>query len=111
MSTRGCTLFKYRFKDKIVVKTGQVFDCEQRTVYLEQQDRQVDRMPSIANKKHFSRKYSKHLLSSSKNAKSTQTSGSVSAERSDQTKKTKMEVDFSTVNDCFLDSYGSCTSS
>ena len=44
------TLFKYRFSDKIVLKSGQLFDSLQRAVHLNQQNRGVDRMPRIAKK-------------------------------------------------------------
>ena len=44
------TLFKYRFSGNIVVKSGQMFDIEQRLFYFNQRNREVDRMPSIAKK-------------------------------------------------------------
>ena len=45
------TLFKYRFSGKIVVKSGQFFDNVQRAFHFNQQNRRVDRMPRIAEKK------------------------------------------------------------
>ena len=42
------TLFKYRFSGKTVLKSGQLFDNLQRAVHFNQQNRRVDRMPSIA---------------------------------------------------------------
>ena len=51
-----CTLFKYRFSGKIVVKTGQLFDVLQRAVHFKQQNRGVDRMLSIAKKKTLEEK-------------------------------------------------------
>ena len=44
------TLFKYRFSGQIVVKSGQVFDNLQRAVHFNQQNRGVERMPSIAKR-------------------------------------------------------------
>ena len=44
------TLFKNRFSGKIVVKSGQLFDILQRAVHFNQQNRVVDRMPSIAKR-------------------------------------------------------------
>ena len=58
------TLPKYRFNGKIGIKSGQIFDNLQRAVRFNQQNRGVDRMPSIAKKRHLRKKYKKHLLSS-----------------------------------------------
>ena len=44
------TLFKYRFSDKIVVKTEQIFDSVQRAVHFDHQNRGVKTMLSIAKK-------------------------------------------------------------
>ena len=85
------TLFKYRFSGKNEVKSGQHFDSLQRAVQFNQQNRVVDRMASIANKRLLRKKYRKHLLSSCQKTKSTQTSGSVFADGIEQVKKTKLE--------------------
>ena len=86
-------LFKYRFIDKIVIKSGQLFDNLQRAVHFNQQNRGVDRMPSIAKKRLLKKKYKKLLLSSFRKTESTQTSGSDFAERIEQVKKTKFEIE------------------
>ena len=52
------TLFEDRFNGKIVIKSGQLFDNLQRAVRFNQQNRGVERMPSIA-KKRLLRKSSK----------------------------------------------------
>ena len=75
------TLFKYHFNDKILIKSGQLFEYLQRVVQFNQQNRGVERMPSVAEKRLLRKKYKKHLLSSYQKTKSTQTSGSVFAER------------------------------
>ena len=85
------TLSNYRFIGKIIIKSGQLFDNLQRTVHFNQQNRGVDRIPSIARKRLLRKKYKKHLLGSFQKTKSTQTSGSVFADRSEQVKKTKFE--------------------
>ena len=85
------TLFKYRFSGKILVKSGQLFDNFQRAVHFNQQNRGLDRMPSIPKKRLLRKKYKKHLLSSFQKSKSTQTSGSVFADRNEQNRKTKFE--------------------
>ena len=51
------TLFKYRFSGKIVVKSRQLFDDLQRAVHLHNQNRGVDRKPSIAEKRLLRIKY------------------------------------------------------
>ena len=58
------TLFKYLLNGNIVIKSGQLFDNLQRAVHFNQQNRGVERMPSIAKKKLLRKKYKKHLLSS-----------------------------------------------
>ena len=56
------TLFKYRFSGKIVLKSGQLFDNLQRAVHFNQQNRGVDRMPSVAKKRLLRKKYKKHFF-------------------------------------------------
>ena len=104
------TLFKYRFIDKIVIKSRQTFDNLQRAVHLNQQNRGVDRMPSIAKKRLVRKKYKKHLLSSFQKTKSTQTGGSVFANRIERAKKTKFELEPIKFVECFLDGHGNYTS-
>ena len=87
------TLFKNRFNGKIVIKSGQLFDYLQRAVHFNQQNRGVERMPSITKKRLLRKKYKKHLLSSFQKTKSTQTSGSVFADRIEKVKKTQFELD------------------
>ena len=104
------TRFKYRSSGKIVLKSGQLFDNLQRAVHFNQQNRRVDRMPSIAKKRLLRKKYKKHLLSSFQKTKLTQTSGSVFAEKIEQVKKTNFEIELIKVVDCFLDVHGNFTS-
>ena len=100
------TLFKYRFSDKIVLKSGQLFDNLQRKVLFNQQNRGVDRMPSVAKKRLLMKKFKKQLLSSFQKTKSTQNSGSVYADRFEQIKRTKFELELIKVVDFFLDGHG-----
>ena len=104
------TLFKYRFSDKIVLKSEQVFDNLKRAVHFNQQNTGVDRMPSIAKKRLLRKKFKKHLLSSFQKTKSTQTSGSVFADIIERVKKTKFELELIKIVDCFLDVQGNYTS-
>ena len=100
------TLFNYRFSGKVIAKSGQVFDNVQRAVEFNQRNNAVDRMPSIAKKRLLRKKYKKHLFSSFQKTKSTQTGGSVFAERIEKVKKTKFELDLIKIVDCFLDGHG-----
>ena len=104
------TLLKYRFSGKVVVKSGQLFDKLQRAVQFNQQNRGVDRMPSIAKRRFLRKKYGKHLFSSLQQTKSTQTSGSIFADRIEQVKKTKFELELKKLVDCFLDGHGNYSS-
>ena len=103
------TLFMYHFKDKIVIKSGQIFDNLQRAVHSNQQNIGVKRMPSIAKKRLLKKKYKKHLLRSFQKTKLTQTIGSVFADRIEQVKKNKIEIELIRIVDCFLDSHGTFT--
>ena len=85
------TLFKYRLSGKVIAKSGQVFANVQRAVDFNHRNKGVDRMPSIAKKRLLRKKYKKHLFSSFQKTKTTQTSGSVFAERIEKVKKTKNE--------------------
>ena len=100
------TLFKYRFIGKVIAKSGQVFDKVQRAVDFNQRNKGVGRMPSIAKKRLLRKKCKKHLFSSFQKTKSTQTGGSVFAERIEKVKKTKFELDLIKNADCFLDGHG-----
>ena len=102
-------LFKYRFSGKVIAKSGQVFDNVQRAV--NHRKKGIHRMPSLAKKKLLRKKYKKHLFSSFQKTKTTQTSGSVFAERIQKVKKTKFELDLFKNVDCFLDGQGNYDSS
>ena len=67
-------------------------------------------MPSIAKKILLGKKYKKQLLSSFQKNKSTQTNGSVFADRIEQVKKTKIELEMLKILDCFLDGHDNYTS-
>ena len=67
-------------------------------------------MPSIAKKKLLRKKYKKQLLSSFQKTKSTQTSGSVFADRIEQVKKPKFELELIKFVECSLDGHGNYTS-
>ena len=100
------TLFKYRFSGKVVAKRGQVFDNVQRAVNFIHKNKGVDRMPNFAKKRPLRKNYKKHLFSSFQKTKTTQTSGSVFAERIEKVKKTEFEFELVKVVDCFLDDHG-----
>ena len=100
------TLFKYRFSGKVIAKSGQVFDNVQQAVEFNHRKKGKDRMPSIAKKRLLRKKLIKHLFSSFQKTKTTQTSGSVFAERIEKVKKTKFELDLIKIVDCFLDGHG-----
>ena len=68
-------------------------------------------MPSMAKKRLLRKKYEKHLLSSFQKTKSTETIGSVFADRIEPVKATKFELELIKIVDCFLDDHGNYTSS
>ena len=87
------TLFKYRFRGKNVVKSEHLFENLQGAVDFNLQNRGVDRMPRTPKKRLLREKYKNYLLRSFQKTKSTQTSGSVFADRIEQGKKTKFEIE------------------
>ena len=101
------TLFKYRFSGKIFANSGNVFDNVQRAISFNQRNRGVDKMPSIAKKRLLRKKFEQHSMSALQNNKSTQTSGSVFAERIEKAKNTKFEMELKKIVDGFLDCHGS----
>ena len=100
------TLLKYRFSGKIIAKSGNVFDNVQRSISFNQRDRGKDKMPSIAKKRLLRKKFKQHFMSALQKNKSTQTSGSVFAERIEKVKKTKFQLELIKIVDCFLDGHG-----
>ena len=103
------TNFKSRLWVKIVVKNGQVFDIVQRAVQFKHLNRGLDRMPSIAKKRLLRKKNKKHLLSYFHETQSTQSTASGFGDKSEQVKKTKLEVELRNIADCFLDCHGNYT--
>ena len=63
-------------------------------------------MPSLAKKRLLRKKFKKHLFSSSQKTKTTQTSGSVLAERTEKVEKTIFELELIKIVDCFVDGHG-----
>ena len=118
----GCFLFQlptrrlsvYTFQVpiqwKFVVKSGQLFGNVQRAPHFNHQNRGKDRRHSIAKKRLLRKKYKKHLLSSARKTKSTQTTGSVFVDRIEHFKKTKFELEPIKIVECFLDDHGNYTS-
>ena len=100
------TLFKYRFSGKVITKGEQVFDNVQRAVDFIHRNKGVDRMPSIEKKRLLRKKYKNLLFSSFQKTKTTQSSGSVFAERIEKVEKTKFEFKLKKIVDCFLDGHG-----
>ena len=103
------TIFKYRFRGKIVVRSGQLFVNLLIAIHFNQQDSGVDRMPSIAKRRLLRVKYEKHLFSCFQKTKPTQTNRSVFADRIKQVKKTTFEMELTKIVDCFPDGHGNYT--
>ena len=96
-----------RVEKSLIIWGGGQFISTSKT---KDRTKQTNRMPSIAKKRLLRREYKKYLLSSSQKTKSTQTSGSVFADRIEQGKKTKFELELIKTLGCFLDGHGNHTS-
>ena len=79
--------------EKVIAKSGQVFDNVQRANQFNHRNKGVEKMPSIEKKRLLRKKFKKHHISSFQKTKTTQTSGSVFAERIEKVKKTKFELE------------------
>ena len=100
------TLFKYRFSGKVLAKIGQVFDNVQRAVDFNRRNKGCTECRALQKKRFLRKKFKKHSFSSIQKTKTTQTSGSVYAERIEKAKKTKFELDLIEIVDCFSDGHG-----
>ena len=101
------TLFKFRFSGNVLEKNGEIFDSVERAVSFNKLNKGVDKMPSIAKKRLFRKKFKKHMLTSVQRSISVQTTGSVFVERVESVRrKTKFELELMKIIDCFLDGYG-----
>ena len=67
-------------------------------------------MPNIGKNRLLRKKYKKHLFSSFQKTRTTQTNGSVFAERTEKVKKTKFELELIKIVDCFLDGHSNYVS-
>ena len=105
------TLFKYRFNGKVIAKSVNVFENVQRAISFNRRNRGADKMPSIGKKRLLRKKLKQHFMSALQKNKSTQTSGSMFAERIEKAKKTKFELEIVKIVDCFLDGHGGYDSS
>ena len=65
---------------------------------------------TASRKRLLRKKYNKRLLSSFQKTQTTQTSGSVFADRIEQVKKTEFQLELIKIVDCFLDDHGNYTS-
>ena len=104
------TLIKYRFSGKFIAKSGQVFVNVQQAVDFNHRNKGMDRMPSIAKKRLLRKKYKKNLFSSFQKTKTTQSNGSVFAERILKIKKTKFDLELIKIVGCLVDGHGNYNS-
>ena len=100
------TIFKYRFSGKVIARSGQVFENVQRAIDFNHRNKGMDRNASIAKKTRWRKRFKKRLFSSFQKTKTTQTSGSVFAERTEEVEKTKFGLELIKIAHCFLDGHG-----
>ena len=99
------TLFKYRFSGKVIANCEQVFENVQQAVDFNHRNKGVDRMPSIAKKRLLRKKFKKQIFCSFQKIKTTQTNGSVFAERIEELKRLILKWNKKII-ECFLDGHG-----
>ena len=89
------TLFKYRFSGKIIAKSGNVFDNVRRVISFNQKKKQRSgRNAEYCKKRLLMNLFKQHFMSALQKKKSTQTSGSVFAERVEKVKRLILNWNF-----------------
>ena len=84
-----------------------MFNNVQRAICFYQRNKGEDRMSSFAKKRLLGRKkFEQHFMSALQKNESTQTIGSVFAERNENARKTKFELELVKTIDCLLDGQG-----
>ena len=83
-----------------------MFENVQRAFYFNQGYRGLDKMASIAKKRLLRKKIRQYFLSALQKNKSTQSRGSVFAERSEKAIRNNFELEIITFVDCYLDDHG-----
>ena len=101
-STASLAKLLSRVDKSLIVCRGQFISTSKTEEWIE--------CPTSRKKRLLGKKYKKHLLSSFRKTKSTQTNGSVFADRIEHVKKTKSELELIEIVDCFLDGLGYYTS-
>ena len=79
-------------------------------VHFNHQNRGLDRLPSVSKKEFLRKKYKIFLLSSFEKIEPMETSRSSLADRIEQVKKTKIELELIKILYFFLDGHGNFTS-
>ena len=91
--------------EKLLQRVGKCLITYKEQLILIKGTRDWTECPAL-QKRLLRKKYKKHLFSSFQKSKTTQTSGSVFAERIEKVIKTKFELDLIKIVDCFLDGHG-----
>ena len=99
------SLFKYRFNGKTIAKSGNVFENVQRAISFNQKKEEWTKCREL-QKKALEKKIKQRFMGALQKNNSTQTSGSVFAERIEKGKKTIFEWELIAFVDCFLDGHG-----
>ena len=99
------TLFRYGFNGKYYAKCANVIDNVQKAISINQENKRVAKMPSIATKRPLRKMCKEHFMIALQKNKSTQSSGSLLAERIEKAKKTKLELEVLKIVDSFLDGH------
>ena len=97
-------LFEYQLSPKTVAGKGHVFHNVQRAVYSNKNNGEVNKVSSLTKKAMVVKKYKMPFLRSFQKKKSTQTAGSVFAERIEVVKKTNFEMELKKIEDWLVDS-------
>ena len=90
-----------------ILQKGNVIDNVQRAIFFTQRNRGVDKIPSIAKMRLLRIKFKQQFMSALQKNKSTQTKGSVLAERIEKAGKTKFELELIKIEEYFPDGHGS----
>ena len=101
------TPFKYRFCFYFLAENGKIFESVEEAVSFEKLDKEMDEMPSFANKGLFEKKFREHLLTLIQKSIAVELSGSIFVTRVERARRTKFELELMNFVDRFLGGYRS----
>ena len=100
------TLYKYRLYSNVISSIGEVFNQLDRAVHHKLKWKGAEKIPSVAKKRLFRKKFKQHHSCSNQKLASTQSIDSDFLERVRKVQNSKYEPDLIKITDCFIYGFG-----